>query len=568
MQNETRQCQNCKKDFTIESEDFKFYEKIKVPAPTFCPECRLVRRMLVTNERVLYKRKCDLTGKDIFSMYDENVPYPVYDTDAWYSDKWDAYQYGMDVDFSKPFFEQILELQNKVPRMALVKQGFSINSPYTHRINDSKNCYMVFRATRPENSFYSYVCNPIKDCSDCGWVDNSELCYECLICRYCYNVRFSQDSINCRDSSFLYACRNCSNCVGCVNLVNQEYYIFNQPFGKDEYFKKIKELKLNSVSGIEKMKSEFEIFRKKFPQKSIASIKSEKVSGNWFTNTKNVNKSFNCVNVKDGKYLFSVFNAEDCMDYFEWGNNAELIYEAENCGINISRIFFSGHCWMSASDLYYCNTCPSAHDCFGCVGLNKGEYSILNKKYSKENYEILKEKIIKHMTDMPYVDERGIIYKFGEHFPNSFSDFAYNEGAAADFFPLTKEEVLSRGYRWKEKEKKNYDTTLKSSDLPETIGEVGDSILDEIIECSENGSQYSVGAFRVTNNELAFYRRMDLPIPRACFDIRHMHRINKLPFFKSYQRKCDKCGIDVETPYDANYAPIIYCETCYQQEVY
>ena len=36
MMDETRVCQNCKKDFVIEPDDFLFYEKMKVPAPTFC----------------------------------------------------------------------------------------------------------------------------------------------------------------------------------------------------------------------------------------------------------------------------------------------------------------------------------------------------------------------------------------------------------------------------------------------------------------------------------------------------------------------------------------------------
>ena len=562
-------CQNCKKDFIIESEDFKFYEKIKVPPPTFCPECRLIRRMMVTNERILYKRKCDLTGKDIFSMYDENAPYPVYETDAWYSDDWDAYKYGQDYDFSRPFFEQFLELQNKVPRMALVRQGKAINSPYTHRVTDPKNSYMVFRATRPESSFYSYIATNIKDCCDCMWVVNCELCYECVNCERCYNVQFSQESKDCRDSYFLYACRNCSNCVGCVNLVNQEYYIFNKPHTKKEYFEKLKELKLNSTSGILKIERDFSIFRKKFPQRAIASIKSENVSGNWFSNCKNVKKSFDCNEVKDGKYLFTVLlSAEDCMDYFQWGNKAELVYESENCGLNIARIYFSGHCWMGATDLYYCNTCPGTRNCFGCVGLKKGEYCILNKKYSKEEYEILKEKIKQHMIDMPYIDKQGIVYKFGEHFPNSFSDFAYNEGAANDFFPLSKEEVLLKGYKWKERKKRNYATTIKGSNLPETITEVDDSILDEVIECAEKDSQDSVGAFRITQNELAFYRRMDLPLPRTCFDVRHMRRIHKRPSSRLIKRNCSKCKVEVETVYDEKYAPIIYCEQCYQQEVY
>ena len=37
---------------------------------------------------------------------------------------------------------------------------------------------------------------------------------------------------------------------------------------------------------------------------------------------------------------FILFYSEDCMDYFQWGNNSELIYESENCGINCSRILF------------------------------------------------------------------------------------------------------------------------------------------------------------------------------------------------------------------------------------
>jgi len=32
---QTKICQNCKKEFIIEPEDFEFYEKIKVPTPTF-----------------------------------------------------------------------------------------------------------------------------------------------------------------------------------------------------------------------------------------------------------------------------------------------------------------------------------------------------------------------------------------------------------------------------------------------------------------------------------------------------------------------------------------------------
>ena len=172
------------------------------------------------------------------------------------------------------------------------------------------------------------------------------------------------------------------------------------------------------------------------------------------------------------------------------------------------------------------------------------------------------------MKETPYVDARGIEYKFGEHFPDELSAFAYNETAAIDFYPLSKEEALKRGYKWKDKEKKNYTTTKTGSELPETISEVDDSILNEVIECADKDKPYSVGAYRITQNELFFYRRMDLPLPRVCFDVRHTRRLQKRPPLHTIKRTCSKCEIEVETVYDENYAPVIYCEKCYQQEVY
>ena len=568
MESQVKNCQNCKQNFTIEPDDFSFYEKIKVPPPTWCPECRRMRRFAQTNEIVLYKRKCDLTQKDIFSMYPSDAPFPVYETSVWYGDAWDPYEYGVDFDENLPFLDQILKLQSKVPRMSLVAQGTVVNSPYAHRVSYPKNSYMTFRSSYPEDCSYIYNGKYTKDCVDSSWIVDSELCYECVNAKNCYNVRFSQEVNDCRDSSFLYSCRNCSNCTLCVNLVNQEYCIWNKKYSKEEYFKKLKELKLNSHAGIENSAKEFEEFRKTLPVKAAASIKSERVSGNWFANCKNVLQSFDCIDVKDSKYVFMVFEAEGCMDYYEWGNKAEEIYESVNCGLNIARLYFSNQCWAGATDLYYCNTCPGARNCFGCVGLKKGEYSILNKKYSKEEYLVLKEKIIKQMKEIPFVDKQGIKYFFGEFFPVTFSDFAYNETIANYHFPLSKEEAISRGYSWKDKEKKNYEATLKSEELPETVSEVNDSILNEIIECEEKDNPNSVGVFRITENELNFYKKMDLPLPRACFNIRYWRRMNKRPKLSLIKRYCSKCEVEVETVYTEEYAPILYCEKCYQQEVY
>lgn len=564
---EVHSCQNCKQNFEITPDDLSFYQKVGVPAPTFCPECRLMRRMVNSNERILYKRACDLTGKSIISMHPADAPFPVYEVSEWYNDGWDPYEYGMDYDFTRPFFEQFLELQNKVPRMSLVRQGHSVNSEYCHRIDSPKNCYMAFRATRADECAYIYVAIDVVDSIDCSFIVKSELCYECVNIENCYRLTFSQESVNCRESAFLYGCHNCTNCLGCVNLRNKEYCIFNEQYTKEEYNEKIKEFGLNTYDGIEKMRKDFLDFRKKFPQKAVVTLKSDNISGNWFTNCQNVNNSYFAINVKDGKHLFAIFDAEDCYDFFQWGNHAELVYESENCGINVSRLFSCSQCWMGAHDLVYCDSCPGAGNCFGCIGIKKGEYSILNKKYSKEEYEALLPKIKQHMIDMPYVGKNGRVYKYGEHFPLEVSPFAYNESAAIDFFPITKQQAIDMGYNWKDKEKISYPISKLYTDLPQTISEVGDDITKEIISCAEADQEYSPGAFKVTQQELLFYRKMDLPIPRLSYPARYMHRLHQRPSMKLVDRVCSNCHVDVKTVYTEDFAPVLYCESCYLSEV-
>ncbi|MBI3335284.1 MAG: hypothetical protein HY001_02190 [Candidatus Portnoybacteria bacterium] len=136
MNTEARICQNCKVEFTIEPADFKFYEKIKVPPPTWCPECRLQRRLAWRNPRSIYKRTCDLCGEEKIGVYSPDKPFKVYCSPCWSSDKWDAMEYGRDYDFSRPLFEQYRDLLKAVPLMGLyVFESTMVNSEYTNMAN-------------------------------------------------------------------------------------------------------------------------------------------------------------------------------------------------------------------------------------------------------------------------------------------------------------------------------------------------------------------------------------------------------------------------------------------------
>ena len=201
MQNsETKICKNCKNDFTIEPDDFVFYDKIKVPPPTFCPECRMIRKYLWINERTLYRRNCDKTGKSIVSMYSPDSPYIVYDISEWWSDSWDTKDYGKDFDFTRPFFEQFRELQLKVPRPALQNKN-NTNSDFSNHTSNSKNCYLCIGSFNSENCAYSNHLFSNKNCFDVYRIEGSgnENLFECINnfncykCQYCFLIENSFD---------------------------------------------------------------------------------------------------------------------------------------------------------------------------------------------------------------------------------------------------------------------------------------------------------------------------------------------------------------------------------------
>src|ERR1035437_2795128 len=174
---EKKVCQNCKKDFIIEEEDFNYYKKINVPPPTWCPECRMIRRFTFQNTWNLYWRNCNKCKTKTLSMYPQELDTVVYCQPCWWADDWDGTEHGMDYNSALPFLEQVKDLINKTPHSALESQYLTLkNSDYTNSVAWSKNCYMVFWADYCESVFYSSILNGLKFSSDCvrGW--ESELC--------------------------------------------------------------------------------------------------------------------------------------------------------------------------------------------------------------------------------------------------------------------------------------------------------------------------------------------------------------------------------------------------------
>jgi hypothetical protein len=250
------------------------------------------------------------------------------------------------------------------------------------------------------------------------------------------------------------------------------------------------------------------------------------------------------------------------------GANLSNSYEVVDTGKEATRNLFSVFTHV-CQHTKYTYACQNSSHLFGCVGLRSKQYCILNKQYTKEDYEELVPKIIKHMGDMPYVDSKGREYKYGEFFPAELSPFAYNETIAQEYYPKTKSEVSAAGYRWKELDTKQYKITLKPTDLPDHIKDVQDDILNQVIGCEHAGNcnEQCMGAFKIIPSELQFYRAMNLALPRLCSNCRHYHRLSQRNPFKLWDRQCAKCGKEIKTSYSPDREEIIYCESCYNSEV-
>ena len=578
---ENRICQNCKGEFVIEPDDFGFYEKIKVPPPTFCSECRRQRRFAVRNERNLYRRECGLCKKQIISMYSSGKPFPVYCRDCWWEDGWDPMVFGLNFDFSKPFFNQFYDFFKKIPRSSLNTINIK-NSNYCNYVADAKNSYLCFGSIEIEDCLYGSPYNS-KYCVDSYLVRESEYCYECIDCEKMAHSSFCQD---CSNSMYLiscFDCKNCQDCIGCIGLRGQKYNIFNQQYTKEKYIKKREEFLLNGRIGFNEIKESFKELKLKFPHKFNTVLYSTNIEGDHIVQSKNAIQCFDVKDCKDVKYCKQIIGAKDVQDinYCEF---PELCYEYLGFW-KVHQTKFSNTCGES-NNLTYSDFCSSSSHLFACIGLRNKSYCILNKQYTKEQYEELVPKIIKHMNDMPYIDSKGRIYKYGEFFPSELSPFCYNETIAQEYFPLTKEEASKQGYKWKDKEERNYKIDIKTEDIPNDIKDVDESIINKVIECEHsNRNEHPANcgascteAFKIIESELQFYKRMNLPIPHLCPNCRHYQRLKQRNPLKLWHRQCmcdksnhthkGKCITEFETSYAPERPEIVYCEKCYQQEVY
>lgn len=550
---ENKICQNCNKDFIIEAEDFKFYEKIRVPPPTWCPECRQQRRTLFRNFKTLYKRNSSLSGQSIISIHHDQVPFPVFSVSEWWGDGWDAMDYGIDIDWNLPVSLHLEKLFNSVPHIAMMNTRCD-NCEYSNQIDNSKNCYLAFGCLEGENCNYSHIIWNCKDTMDSLYVFKCEGCYECVDCLGSTKLFFSEECENCVESIGLFDCRNCVNCIGCVGLVSKSYCIFNQQLTRAEYLEFLEKNPLYKQESIDYILNEREKLRRSLPQRSFFGSRNNNVSGNHIYNAHNVHHSFDIKSGENSKYCFTVRSAIDSHDVSFTRDASECFNSLTMLGSNRvvgSQIIADSH------DVYYSEHCYNCENIFGCHSLRKKKYCIFNKQYSKEEYEKLIPKLIERMKSDG---------EWGEFFQKELTPFAYNECIANEYMPLSKDEAQKQGFRWKDDIPFTKGLgNISHDDIPQDPKEYNDSLLQAVLTCDSCEKNY-----RLIDREIGFYKNNNLSIPRLCFNCRHQLRMNKRNPRVLSSGICKKCNSVIQTSYSKRDQKIytLYCENCYKKEIY
>ncbi|MFZ5392017.1 MAG: hypothetical protein ACOZAR_02370 [Patescibacteria group bacterium] len=569
-----RTCRVCGGEWKIEQDDLIFLKKFIVPVPKICPSCSMRQKLAWRNERVFYRRKCSATSKEIVSIYSPDKDYQVFDKDFYANENnWNPLDYVMNYDSAESFFVQFAQLMKLVPYASLITvTNKADNCEYVNHGGWSKNCYMISMAAYNENCLFGKNIMHSRDCVENYNINKCESCYENINGLNNNNCQFLYNSQDCFDCHFSAELKNCQNCLLCFNLLDKKYCVRNKQVTHEEFEQERQRLQFTEL------KAEFFQMRARQVVKFANIVNSENCSGDYINNSKDSLYCFGVEGYESCKYCFDgAGGLFDCYNIYSSGNKASLEYNSlaapgsynvicsSAVGNNSQRIGYSLHC-------YGCS------DIFGCIGLKNKQYCVLNKQYSKQEYERIVEEI---KLDMLSRDE------YGEFFPANISWFGYNETIAQEYFPLNKEEAQKLGFKWSgyEAEGKFDGPFYEPLEIKEYFNEQkAKELLAGILQCEVTGKPY-----KIMGPELAFYLKHNIPIPKRSPNQRHKDRMALKNPYKLWHRQCmcegqltinrnqltgengcqhqGRCINEFETTYAPERTEKVYCEECYRKSV-
>lgn len=547
--------EHCEGEFMIEEGDIEFLRIFRSPPSRYCPTCRRMQRFVHMGVMRLFKHACKAPehGESVLSVLPTECPFPVYDYAYYGSEAFDPFGFGKEYIKDESPLAQLASLRRVFPMPSFLNRDpSSINCEYTNGGRGSKNCYFTSGVFSSEDVWYSALVNGSKEVMTSRSIRACDTIYETLNGEHLYRAAYAYFSKDCSDCALIFDCRNCTNCFGCVNLRNKSYCIFNEQKTKEEYeaFMATKPLAHSAFQG---HAERFWALVRSLPLNAPRNTAAENVSGVLLENSRNLFDAIDCRKAEHVRHADGALTHKDSMDIL-FSGGSEQIYQSTNVGSSSSMVKFSISCKYTTDSEFVFNS-KNLTNCFMCFGLENKSFCVLNKQYTPEEYWPLVDSIKTEML------QRG---EYGEHPAMFFSAQAYNFSLAGLYYPLPDEIILKLGGYIAAEPDTNAGAmdTVQAADLPDTIASIDDSILSKAILCEETGRP-----FRIVPAELAFYRKLGVPLPRLHPNIR-INRLYRLsPTGLRYYTECANCRKDIQSLFDPKDGYVLYCESCYQQEV-
>lgn len=133
------------------------------------------------------------------------------------------------------------ELKLHVPRT----HSLQINTEHCFgdNIYNCKNTWYSFDVQECQDCGYIQECKQLHDCWDVTILEQSQFCYQISSSHILNNCNFCFQTLSSSDCEFCEFVMNSRHCFGCISLNRKQYYILNQPYNKEEYFKRVAEIK-------------------------------------------------------------------------------------------------------------------------------------------------------------------------------------------------------------------------------------------------------------------------------------------------------------------------------------
>ncbi len=546
---------HCQKEYEITTEDIEFLRMLRVPPPNFCPTCRRMRRLMHLNLMRLFSVTCHKEGHDenLISVFPKECPFPIWDSESFLDIP--DYYLGKEYDTTKSPYENLFEMRKVFPIANFLNRDSSIvDSPYASGGRNLKNGYYVFGCFNSEDVWYTNHTHKVNEVMNSRVIKNSEYVYQSLFSEHLHKCSHIYFSKQCSESMFLYDCRNCINCFGCVNLRNKSYCIYNVQYTREEYLEFIQKHIPYTRDFIEQSKKKFSDLILQAPVNASRNIQTQNSVGILLENSDDLFDVVDSNNSQHVRYADGVISHKDSMDVFFSGGNSHHLYIATNVGSQSSNVKFSISTKFS-TDCEFVFNCKNLTNCFMCFGLQNKSFCILNTQYTEDEYY---KKIDNIKTRMLQSGE------YGDGVGMEFSAQAYNFSLAQVAFPLSKEEVINLGGYWANEPESNVGDMeiITVDELPQTIIEVDDSIVDKAIMCPVTGRP-----FKIINSELEFLKKMNLPLPTLHPAERMRRNFVLAPEGRMYTTQCKNCNVEIQSLYDPESGYKLYCTDCFKKEV-